>query len=239
MGIQFIPPISSVITLQKLFPWVIHKQNLHLFSLYNGDPLEQKSFVSKTGSSLEAACNSNAFHCGNTFSSLRRHLKYFSSWAILPPPLQTKLCVRLLSIIKQNMSQLMAVLWSRKCAGKLSFLSSYLEEFPPRSHAQHRTLPTARPTSGAGCTVLGTGAAGDAEPRTEQHKLGSLNESGHVTKASGFLRPATGTSRSLYLPKLHTSAAQTLHQITWREQNRPNQGKFKAAKHNNVTLCNA
>lgn len=61
----------------------------------------------------------------------------------------------------------------------------------------------------------------------------------HVNKEAEFLIQPPAPYAPCGTLKLHTSAAQALHQITWYEQNRPNQGKFKATKHTNVTLCNA
>lgn len=75
------------------------------------------------------------------FSPLRRNFKHLSSSrTILHPPIQPRLFAAQLSIVRQNMSQLMAVLWSCQCAGKSSFLTSYRESF-----SSEAVLSPARP----------------------------------------------------------------------------------------------
>ena len=82
---------------------------------------------------------------GTHFSSLRRNLKHLSSRAILHPPIQPNLFAAQPSTVRQNMSQLMAVLWNREHAGKSSFLSSSREEFPQQSRLSPAHPPSCAP----------------------------------------------------------------------------------------------
>lgn len=77
----------------------------------------------------------------------------------------------------------------------------------PRSRAQPCAFPGLARTRSLGHTA---GQPGQGRTRPQR----SLDRAGHVPKGAGCLSPAPGAWCSLWCPKLQTSAAQPLHQIT-------------------------
>lgn len=155
VGIQLIPPVSSVITFQKSFLWVTYKPNLHLFSLYNGEPLQQKSFVSETDSSSEAAYNSSAFYRVNTFSPTQEKFKALNIVSdSSPSPPKQAVCSTAERYKAKHVTAYGCVVKLQMCR-EIVVLPSYPGEFPQRGCAQPRAFPLARPTHGWGPRGVG------------------------------------------------------------------------------------